>query len=531
MIIASKNKKEIIIATVVTLPFFYLLLSRYINLDFWFDEVYGFKYFVFQGMNTIFTDYHVPTNHIFFNIINRIYFLLIGMPDMYSLMDAPYKIRILMLVYCLLTLICVYFTCRKFFNKYIATISLAVLVTTVPYYNFTLQIRGYGLSIMIICTLIYFVWMFEEKGGYLNALLIVILGSLLLYTIPLNLYVLSSIIVFYFITGTVKVISLGRKRKNVLAAVKFAVDRKQIRQHANHYVIAFLLMVSIGIAGLFYFPVLTNLFFNKYVKSIGMFNFETLCHIMPQTLVWFLSERYILLLIAAVGIIASVFLYRRKQAPAFMEKYIFCAVCLFLPFLLSFIRGDNPYFRVFVNLTPFFALFVSCSLYFILKYFMPGKQSAAVVAALLVIIYCNVKFAFAVVHKDDHIIACIETDKKLQNIYYNYYQAGFNPHKIVKKFYHTYYKGKDSAVLVSMHDEAAITSYLSKYQIEYSITQDCSHLRSIMQTKKPYVITSLPVRFIKLAQFSCPKYSYKAICQPLQYHNIIEVEEKENGIL
>ena len=50
---------------------FYWIQKDHINLDFWNDEIYTLKHFVFAPITTTLSDYHVPNNHIFFNRIKN----------------------------------------------------------------------------------------------------------------------------------------------------------------------------------------------------------------------------------------------------------------------------------------------------------------------------------------------------------------------------------------------------------------------------------------------------------------------------
>ncbi|MFK7775093.1 MAG: hypothetical protein AB8F94_23330 [Saprospiraceae bacterium] len=52
---------------------FYFIQKDHLNLDFWNDEIYTLKHFIFAPIATTLSDYHVPNNHIFFNLINNIY--------------------------------------------------------------------------------------------------------------------------------------------------------------------------------------------------------------------------------------------------------------------------------------------------------------------------------------------------------------------------------------------------------------------------------------------------------------------------
>lgn len=59
----------IIIATIALIKYIYLMSTS----SLWQDELYTVRYFSSQGAYTSWTDYHLPNNHILFNVINSIW--------------------------------------------------------------------------------------------------------------------------------------------------------------------------------------------------------------------------------------------------------------------------------------------------------------------------------------------------------------------------------------------------------------------------------------------------------------------------
>jgi hypothetical protein len=200
----------------VSLGIFLVWILKYINLDFWYDELFSLDHFVLVPFWNIPTDYSYPNNHIFFNILNKIY-LRFSIRDINILMDTPYVIRSLMLMYTLGVFIVLYQIAVLFYNRRVAVLSLIILMTTVPFYNFSVQVRGYILSTLLVLLLLYFVWRFDRIPSGMIAIFLVVSSSLLLYTIPSNLYFVLSILI---IQG-----SLG-----LFAVVKKTVRGMKIRE-------------------------------------------------------------------------------------------------------------------------------------------------------------------------------------------------------------------------------------------------------------------------------------------------------------
>ena len=104
------------------------------------------------------------------------------------------------------------------------------------------------------------------------------------------------------------------------------------------------------IAILLYLPVYKFVINNPYVKSEGLFRFRTISEILPSTIWFFLAHRYVLII---YGLIGTILFFKSKFE--YNHATLFCLVALLVPFMISFVRGDKPFYRVFIILLPFFA--------------------------------------------------------------------------------------------------------------------------------------------------------------------------------
>ena len=197
----SKNTRFwFLILAAGCLPFFYWLYQR-IHLDFWWDEIYTLKNSVLVPLWQTLTTYPAPNHHIFSNLLNNLYLNdFIGLfkhPDLISLMENPATIRIFMVVYTLITIFYIYRIAKAESGSSAAVLAVIVLISTIPYYNMVLQVRGYSLSTMLFCMLLYYLGSFERSAGVKDGFLVILLAALMLYTIPSNLYFLLSMMVYY----------------------------------------------------------------------------------------------------------------------------------------------------------------------------------------------------------------------------------------------------------------------------------------------------------------------------------------------
>lgn len=238
------------IFTVLTVIPFFVWLYRYINLDFFYDEVYSLVHYIFVPVEKTVAQYQNSNNHFLSNLINNIYVKLIGEESVFTLMNHTYVIRLVQLVYVIITLVVFYRLCRKFFNKYIALFSIILLTTSIPYYNFALQVRGYNLSILLLCIVLYYLWKFEQGYSWIDGLLLALSSALFLYSMPSNLYTLCGIGLFYFIQGGVLYIQkIGKKTSQSSKSKKRPSDyKKTFISENSDAIIVFLLFVGILLA-------------------------------------------------------------------------------------------------------------------------------------------------------------------------------------------------------------------------------------------------------------------------------------------
>jgi hypothetical protein len=501
------------IGCLILLPFLHFLFRDYLNLDFWFDEINTLKHFVFPGLVSAASEYPVPNNHIFFNIANGIYLKAIGIGELFSLMDRPYAIRLLMLSYSIAAFGYVYRIGSRFYNQATAWVAVAILATTIPYYNFAVQVRGYGLSIFLLSALIYHAFSWERSRKKRDALLVAVLGALLLYTIPLNLYVLASLMVYYGIAGA------GQARR-----------RHPLTDNPN-LILAACLSGSIFLALLLYGPVLDSLFSNSYVKSAGFFNARVLTDVLPKTFFWFLSDRYLLLPALAIG--PAWFLFSKKESvtEANNPRFGLLLLLLLLPFAMSYVRGGNPFYRVFVNLTPIFALFAAAAVTETLRFLCNGKRAVPAAAAAVLVFYCQVIFAGEVVANREKLGADIRQSKISQNLYRNYYQAHYRPLALAMDLVRQL---RMHAAPVYTYDiESSLPVYLAKFGIRHREINSPKMLKAIdpqVLDAGAYFISKHPDNFIADWKAVRPDVTCRFVFGQEQFHSVLWCRAKEPAL-
>lgn len=487
------NASEGLLLACVVLPFL-AWLTRFINLDFWYDEVFTLTNYALVPVSKTVTDYTFPNNHVLFNLLSNLYLRAIGFTGLGSLLDRPWTLRILPLCCSLGALAYLYLAARRFLGRLPAQVSLAILATTIPFYNFAVQIRGFSLSFLLVSATLYHTLCFERSGRWSHALVTVLASALALYAIPLNLYFTATLGAWFLFSATAGSQQPGcRKRRLFLAG---------------------LLALGAGLAALLYIPMLRDVVGNRFVRSHGLFNLSTIASVMPRVLNYLVSFRYLLPVLAFIGLVV-VLRTRHKQGPAPDRMLLMLLVLLVGPFVLSFIRGDLPFLRVFVNLAPAFALLLG-ALVARSTDPVPWLRNRSWLVVPLLVAYCNVTFWFGLNHIRNHVLADIQLGRKSQDIMYNYYQALYRPKAVVARLKDEVTRHPAPVVCLD-YDQAVLPEYLRHAGVEWNPAQALGPVLS--QYNAAYVITAFPNLFLDQMKAHFPQFTITRLNRIPDFHN------------
>ena len=137
---------------ILTLPFF-ILLTRLINRDFYYDEMYSLVHYILVPITTTTGEYSTLNNHFFYSAINNV--LMTGR-SLHWILEHPWYIRIPQVACVITTIIYVYKIGREQYTRRIAIVAANIMITSLPFYYYAVQIRGYGLSVMFATMLLYY---------------------------------------------------------------------------------------------------------------------------------------------------------------------------------------------------------------------------------------------------------------------------------------------------------------------------------------------------------------------------------------
>jgi len=432
---------------------FILFLIHYLPLDAVGDEITSFgRYSISDFHNTV-TNYSAPNNHIAFNIFQNFLSRIIGVNDSYEAMTEVFWFRVGQGLFSIFTIYFLFKFADKFFNRTTANIALIIGITTIPFYSYFTQLRGYNFSMLFAIILLYNTWSYFKDPKKKYFIGISCFTFLLLYTIPSNVYFILPLGLVWFFYWFDSIY------------LKIRCQKKTNAQEAKKIKILFQLLLAFGIGGLISFlafsPVLEQLLNNRWVTRVPKNRFFVIEELLPLLTDYFLSGRYLLLPIFFMG---TLLLFKHQKK--FSQIWCVFVIIYILTFIVSFARNDLPFERTFAVLFPIFTLIISIPIGVLINSWDGQKlrQFGVSVLTIYCLITCYVEF--------HHIQKTLENNlilgKRFSGNYYNYFQAdNYNP-RATGALINNYYQKNPHPVLLVRHalDMTAQAEYLRLFGIE-----------------------------------------------------------------
>ena len=488
---------------------FCIIQLQHINLDLWNDEIYTLKQFTFVSIQKTLIDYHVPNNHILFNLINNLYLRLIQVDSLHSLMSTPYKLRVIPFVYSLLTVVFTYKIALKHFNRIIALTAATILITTIPYFNFALQIRGYGLSMLLLVLVTYFSLSYLKSKKKLDLALTSLITTLIIYTTPSNVYSLFSILL------TFGIYALFFSLKKIKRQKSFKVKIILIDPYVH---LSTAMVIGVFIALALYSPIFHDVFMNDYIKSGTPFVFSKLTFYSSQVFYGMISNRWALAVLSLFGLMFAI------KGPVKWRLLITISItsCI-IPILLTYVRGDNAPLRVFIVLAPFFSTLFAVGLYYSWRLLLKRESIFDYALIVIVSIYSLTIFNQEITHISDYVFTDIKESRRSQNLYYQYYSWNYHPLSDITEFKETY--NPQLPIIILGCEPHGVSNYLEKFKVPYYHQYfQPNALDSLLgESDSIYIITNHAYFFNNLKE-----YEVKTLNKELSYHNTLLLSKSKH---
>ncbi len=472
-----------------------------VGLDLWNDELYTLDKFTLVPIRTVLYDYHVPNNHILYNLFNHFVLNLFDVFNLNSLLSDPWILRVVSGVYSTISVVAIFFIAKEKWDKRTAILTVVFLLSSWPFMNYAFQIRGYALSSCLLSLLVLVLYRFDRSNlKYLLFASIVALSFALIVTVPLNLYVL--LVIGLFFGG--RVLFSWYKTKQLLS-----------ENHRSDLILATAVLLGALAALMFYVPIFSEVFFNEYTVSQHLFHPHTL-EVFFHFLIQYLSNKWILLLVFVFGISM---LKIRSFEPDKRKDIVLLLLLCFGPFVISFVRGDWPPSRSFVTLMPYFSLLLAVCTITVLKLFVASEKLKSNIVAVLSL-YCGIVFV-------------IDIEKSEQMSQYNL-MRGKRMHDLNANFFQTDYAPFDQAKLLEKHNQANLPVILEsteEYGFKYYLDDiGMRYIRpentdSVLKEIRGdyYVVSRRPFQVIKSLGVM-PAKTVEILSDKLNFHTILLVK-------
>lgn len=380
-----------------------IFLRTPLQLQLWNDELYSLLYFQRVPPLRTLTDYHETNNHVLFNFIQNGWIRILGSPPVRELLAAPWQLRLLPLCYAIVTALTLFFGLLRRYGPGIAAFGLCLLLCSIPYYNFALQARAYGMLIMLGTLQLFSFIGYLERGGWRRLWSGAIWAFMLFYAHPAGLYL---------IVGWV-----------VAALLSFSSDLRRndgYRQRAYYAIGAW--MCGLVLAGIAYLPVMTAILHNPWVGtrkvSAGSFFHDTVLSVLRQLAG---GQLGIYLLLGAL-VLGSGLL---RAAPGERRLLAFCVGVVAGTYLMPLLRLDEAPQRTFTMLIPYLCAGAAIALAGARRSF-PGIPALALLAPLLTVLLVGL-FPRQLHQRNRNIELAIRSGQELGSIEAGYYLYRFNP--------------------------------------------------------------------------------------------------------
>ena len=293
--------------------------ARQLDLDFWFDEQYTISNFVSKPFTEIATSYPVPNNHVFYSLILRPFYLIAETEVILRLPSFLFSTGTLYLVFCL---------GRRWSGVTAGCAATMTLGMMQMFQNYTMQVRGYGLSMFLATCLAYLALRrHDETISLRRRIAIGLAGAAFLYVIPTNLLFLATL---------------------TLIAVLWTYWISRCWKQAAWDLMTWLCGGLLG--ALCYLPIWSAVWGQARAVENPLGVTWTLTH---QLLLAALRDFVPLIIVAAVGLVC---LARRKRNQNDLALPMIALALLAGPLYLTAILRISPFVRNFTPALPLLAL-------------------------------------------------------------------------------------------------------------------------------------------------------------------------------
>ncbi|NUM45540.1 MAG: hypothetical protein HUU38_12620 [Anaerolineales bacterium] len=516
------------VSLLLVTPFLYLMMTQRFFLDYWLDEMMSIVRHIYPSLSSALFWYPAPNNHIFSNALTGIYLQVIGHPDMLAIVQNPLLLRSLYLGFGLGAILLFAFTAYRFLGLWAGWMAVILLCTTVPYLNFIVQVRGYSPSIFFSAALLFFILRYREAPRRNDALAVGLLAMLLFYTIPSNLYFLGGLGIFF-----AGMSGLAWWRKTEPRGVRLTRDQFVVVN--QDFTLGLMIALGMAISVVFYLPVWPQVVGNKFVERNEFLQGTAIPDSLLYVIQLFLSNRFVIFAVAGIGTAwAWVNAWRAKDEKRLYPIHL-CLAGFLLPFVISFIRGDRPYERIFLVTLPLFIFLFAIGFQQGLNHlltrgttpqtarFLPGLSLAAI------FLYANLTFFTTFQQIEQRIYTNLTAEEAIQvevyddTLWASHHLDHYSLNSVIAAFLDVY--DGQTPVLIDDNDTRfpwVIGIFLEAYGVPFTEIETVPD----PTLSEAYVFLSFPARSLTELQTVFPGAACTQISEDISVYRVMHCQFK-----
>ncbi len=515
------NWREWALVCVAVLPALAFIAWKRIHLEYWQDELVTLQEFAFYPVSEIVSSYHIPNNHIFFTLLLHLYTGVIGIGSPIAALQNPQALRIFVLLISSVGVWFTYLAGKALKNFYIGILAAVLLATAIPFLNFAVQIRGYGLTIALAAILLYLsiAWVKLDTGKW-YAVGVVVVSALLIYTVPVNGYI---IVTTGLLAGLIALRHVLQGQRKGWLANLFTT---------RYFQLSLLLLAGVILGIALFWPAYTDV--SNAAADTDWPNYGTLTSELPELLISFLRDRLpmAIVFISAVAYSGIQVFAGNKQR---WRETVLLAVMIVLPFILGFLTGRSSSGRTFLYVLPSLSLLVALSFEELVAFCASrfkawdSKQLSQVLLALLIGTLYVGQFSGAA-RIDRQLADALVDGNKLQQVDKAFYVAHYQPSEAIA--FAVQYSNENNVPMFksfdkSLNDTETMYWYMAAIGAAEAELANPGWVEEWMtQHDEIVIITGLPNKFIERAYAERP-YTYTVdfacdlLTTPLKFHGVI----------
>ncbi len=377
-----------------------ILCAMRLNLDLWYDEAYTIFAFVSRPWLEIVTDYSAPNNHIFYSLLLHPVYLVSG---------DDFVLRFPSFLFAVGTFLLVFRLVRRWVGIPAAVVSTLVLGLTQMFLIHAIEVRGYGLSMLLAAWLGDLALPPAQHRRWLRGVAIVLVGAALVYTVPTNAFFLAAI-------------AVGAAGRSLLVERRLSALGREVAVWVAAAVVALAL----------YLPVWSQLRQAAFDRPGA--SFAAIWDLVRSTY-WAALRDWVPALVPAV--FGAGFLFRDAVAGKRSERWAFAlliAAVLVLPFVFAGLLQMVPFPRNYCPMLPFLAMALGCTVLRAIDGVgqlasarWPPAASVAIAALLLLVVALPQVFTYPA-----RLAEVRRQEPRIQDGYFNYYAARFEPSAVIE---------------------------------------------------------------------------------------------------